>query len=80
MDRGSLLEALWVDCAALVALHRPAADKGCAKDGRTACGCSWCRVSGTLRELDAQFGMDLAKAANERLRAKRAEVAKAGVV
>lgn len=74
MDRTKLLEHLWVETAALSALQRPKDH-----DGRTACGCSWCRVSGCLRVLDDQYGMDLARAANEKLMARRAAMEPAKV-
>lgn len=71
MTKEKLLETLWVEAAALSALQRPKDH-----DGRTACGCSWCRVAGVLRVLDAEYGMDLAKVANANLLSLREQNAK----
>lgn len=71
MTKQELLERLWVETAALAALTFPENHRG-----QTACGCSTCRVAGTLKVLDTEFGMDLAKAANANLLTLRAQVAK----
>lgn len=66
MTREDLLLRLWRETSLLVVPRRPDGH-----DGRTGCLCRWCSVSGTLRLLDEQFGLDLAMEEQRRIEASK---------